>query len=265
MSLRSILVVLAATMLLAGACAGGSTSKHHAVSASRLVLHPADLGHEWAPIASQGTGHVTLAQQLAQDKEPAAQDIDRRSFRGAFRAFSVSANRDFVLSEAVEYAATSDATTLYHGQQSLSGYLKKTHQRRVAVPSNAPGSDPILISTRLPVAGVETRGYLLFWQHGPVVELLMLLGNNADVRPSQVVALANHQDRLATTAGLAPPRAAERPVADHATTGATRGNASRLASACGFLALVALGIGLWQWRRSTMSRPARVRQSVMYE
>jgi hypothetical protein len=202
MTLRCLVALLVAVTLLSGACAGASSSKHQTVSASRLVLHPADLGYGWAPIASQGTGRVSLAQQLAQDKEPAAQDIDRRSFRSAYRAFSVAANHDFVLSEAVEYAARSDATTLYHGQGDLPRYLKKTHQRRVAVPASAPGSDPILITTRLPVGGVETHGYLLFWQHGPVVELLMLLGNNADVSPSQVVALAKHQDRLATTAGL---------------------------------------------------------------
>jgi len=201
MNRRTLRALLVATALLSSACA--SASKPHTVSASRLVLHTDDLGYGWAPIASKGTGRVSLAQQLAQDeKEPAAQDIDRRSFRSGFRAFSVAANHDFVLSEAVEYAATADATTLYHGQQSLPDYLKRTHQRLVAVPANAPGNDPILITTRLPVAGVETHGYLLFWQHGPVVELLMLLGNNSDVSPSQIVALARHQDRLATRAGL---------------------------------------------------------------
>lgn len=213
MNLRSFAALLVATTLLSGACASASSSnvpepgasthvKHQAVSTSRLVLHPADLGYGWAPVTTPDTGPISLAQELAQDKDPGAQNIDRSSFRGAYKAFSVAANHDGVLSEAIEYAATSAATTLYHAQTDLGPFLEKSHEHRVAVPANAPGSDPILITGRLLVAGVETPAYTLFWQHGPVVEILVLFGPNADVSPPHIVALAKRQDRLATTAGL---------------------------------------------------------------
>jgi hypothetical protein len=202
---RSFAALLVGTTLLSGACAGASSpnvpepraSTHptnRVVATSRLVLHPADLGDGWAA--------VSLAQQLAQDRDRGPQDIERRSFRGAYKAFSVAGNHDGVLSEATEYASTSDATTLYHAQADLGPVLAKSGQRRVAVPADSPGSDPILITGRLPVAGVETPSYILLWRHGRVVETLILFGPNADVSLAHIVAVAKHQDRLAATAGL---------------------------------------------------------------
>jgi hypothetical protein len=151
-------VVLVATTLLSSACAGAASpnvpepgasthTTNRVVSTSRLVLHPADLGDGWAAVTTPDTGPISLAQQLAQDADPRAQDIDRRSFRGAYKAYSVAGNNDGVLSEAIEYASMSDATTLYHAQADLGPVLAKSGQRRVAVSADSPGNDPILALT----------------------------------------------------------------------------------------------------------------------
>ncbi len=201
MHLRPIAALLVATPLIAAAC--GSVSSSHVsepVPASHLVLHAGDLG--CVPVTTPDTGAISLAQELAQDKDPGAQKIDRLSFRGGYKTFCVAANHDGVLSDAIEYATASDAGKLYHAQADLGPVLKKHHEHRFDAPAGAPGSDPILITGRLPVGGVETPAYTLLWQHGAVVEVLVLFGPSAAVSPSHIVALAKRQDRLATTAGL---------------------------------------------------------------
>ncbi len=202
---RTPFIVLLAVIPMMAAC-GSSSSSPSTNSApaqptadpANLVLHLPDVGLGYITVAAD-TKKIPLAQEM-KGESPTAKAAERASYQGGYSALFANSSKGGVLSEALEYSNESAATTVGNDHMAVKQFTKSLHGHPIAVPSNAPGTNGLLVAGQVSQNGHAVPAFAFKWQHGSVIAVLLVFDHHATAK--HLIDLANHQDSRISGTGL---------------------------------------------------------------
>jgi hypothetical protein len=210
----TLLALLAALPLAAGCGSGGTNTPASAPASARtttpprrpapkpasLVLQLSDVGYGYLAAPSQSKP-ISLREELQSDG-PASKAADRAGYLGGYRTLFADGTQDGILPVALIYKPGPYATTVIGDLTGMHRLVRAWHACACApLPAAAPGTHRHMYSGLTHEDGVGTvPAYLYFWQHGTVLNELILFGRHTSAE--RLLALAEKQDQRQTRLGL---------------------------------------------------------------
>ena len=105
-----------------------------------------------------------------------------------------------MLSEALEYSDESAAATVGNDHMAVKQFTESLHGHPIVVPSNAPGTNGLLVAGQVSQNGHAVPAFAFKWQHGSVIAVL--LGVRSPRHGQAHLELANDQDSRISGTGL---------------------------------------------------------------
>ena len=202
---RTPLIALLAVIPMMAGC--GSSSSSPSTSAApaaptadpaNLVLHLPDVGLGYITVASD-TKKIPLAEEMKHESAT-AKAAERAAYQGGYTALFANASKGGVLSEALEYSNESAATTVGNDPMAVKQFTTTLHGHHLAIPSNAPGTNGLLVSGQVSQNGHAVPAFAFKWQHGSVIAVLLVFDRHATAQ--RIIELANNQDSRISGTGL---------------------------------------------------------------